>query len=181
MPGHHQVLCFFDVCQRTVKRGSVKKVPLESVPLIILPFKRVVVDIVGLIAPPTETGHQYILTLVDCVTRYPEAVPLEKITTEAVAEALLDIYSRVGIPEEVLMDQGTQFMCMQEISRLLSIKGLTSTLYHPNCNGMVERWNVAHCQDQPKQWHRHLQRSSPGVNSVESITVVILSEDQERS
>ena len=152
-----------DVCQRTVKRGSVKKVPLGSMPLIDTPFKRVAVDIVGPIAPPSEAGHPYILTLVDYATRYPEAVPLKKITTEAVAEALLDIYSRVGIPEEVLTDQGTQFMseCMQEVSRLLSIKGLTSTPYHPICNGLVERWNGTLksmlkrlCQDQPKQWHR---------------------------
>ena len=101
-------------------------------PLIDTPFKRVAVDIVGPIAPPSEAGHRYILTLVDYVTRYPEAVPLKKITTEAVAEALLDIYSRVGIPEEVLTDQGTQFIseCMQEGSRLLSIKGLTSMPYH---------------------------------------------------
>ena len=152
-----------EVCQRTVKRGSVKKVPLGSMPLIDTPFKRVAVDIVGPIAPPSEAGHRYILTLVDYATRYPEAVPLKKITTEAVAEALLDIYSRVGIPEEVLTDQGTQFMseCMQEVSRLLSIKGLTSTPYHPICNGLVERWNGTLksmikrlCQDQPKQWHR---------------------------
>ena len=38
------------------------------------------------------------------------AVPLEKITTEAVAEALLHIYRRVGIPEEVLTDQGIRFI-----------------------------------------------------------------------
>ena len=98
-------------------------------PLIDTPFKRVVVDIVGPIAPRGEAGHQYFLTLVDCATRYPEEEPLKKITTEAVAEALLDIYSRVGIPEEVLTDQGTQFTCMSEciqdysgLYRLLSIK-----------------------------------------------------------
>ena len=151
----------YDVCQRTVKRGSVKKVPLGSMPLIDTPFKRVLaVDIVGPIASPSEAGHWYILTLVDYATRYPEAVQLKKITTEAVAEALLYIYSRVGIPEEVLTDQGTEFMseCMQEVSRLLSIKGLTSTPYHPICNGLVERWNgilksmlKSLCQDQPKQ------------------------------
>ena len=47
-------------------------------------------------------------------------------STEAVAEALLDIYSRVGIHEEVLTDQGTQFMseCMQEVSRLVTIRVL---------------------------------------------------------
>ena len=132
-------------------------------PLIGTPFKRVAVDIVGPIAPPSEAGHRYILTLVDYATRYPEAVPLKKITTEAVAEALLNIYSRVGIPEEVLMDQGTHFMseCMQKVHRLLSMKGLTSMPCHPICNGLVERWKGTLksmlkrlCQDQPKQWHR---------------------------
>ena len=109
-------------------------------PLTDTPFKRVAVDIVGTIAPPSEAEHRYILTLVDQATRHPEAVPLKKITTEAIAEALLGIYSRV-IPKELLTEQGTQFMseCMQEVSRLLSIKGLTSTPYHPICNGLVER------------------------------------------
>ena len=99
-----------NVCQRTVKRGSVKRVPVGSMPLINTPFKRVAVDIVGPIVPLSEAGHRYILTLFGCATRYPEAFPLKKITTEAVAEELLDIYSIVGIPEEVLADQGTQFM-----------------------------------------------------------------------
>ena len=100
-------------------------------PLIDTNFKRVAFDIVRTIAPPSEAGHGYISTLVDYPTRYPEAVPLKKMTTEAVAEALLDIYSRMSIPEEVLTDQETQLMSkyMQEVSRLLSINGLTSTPY----------------------------------------------------
>ena len=151
------------MCQRTFKNGNVKKVPLGSMPLIDMPFKRVAVDIIAPIAPLSEAGHRYILTLVNYTARYPEAVPLKKITTEAVAEALFDINSRVGIPEEVLTDQGTQFMseCMQEASRLLSIKGLTSMPYHPICKELVVRWNGTFksmlkrlCQDQPKQWHR---------------------------
>ena len=40
--------------------GSVRKVPLGSMPLIDTPFKRVAVDIVGPIAPPSEAGHRYI-------------------------------------------------------------------------------------------------------------------------
>ena len=66
-----------NLCQRTIKKGIVKEVPLGSMPLINMPFKRVAVDIVGPIAPPSEAGHRYILTLVDYTTRYPEAVPLE--------------------------------------------------------------------------------------------------------
>ena len=49
------------------------------------------VDIVRPIAPLSEAKHRYILTLVDYATRNPEAVLLQKITTEAVAEALLDV------------------------------------------------------------------------------------------
>ena len=44
--------CSCDVCQRTIKRGSVKKVPLGSMPLIKTPFKSVAVDIVGPTALP---------------------------------------------------------------------------------------------------------------------------------
>ena len=86
---------------------------------------------------------QDVHTLVDYANRYPEAVPLKTITTEAVAEALLDIYRRVGIPEELLTYQGTQFIseCMQEVSTLLSIKGLPSTTYHPISNRLVQKWN----------------------------------------
>ena len=81
--------CSCDVCQRSIKKGIVKKEPIGSMPLMDTPFKRVVVDIVGLIASQSEVGHPYILTLVYYATRYPEAVPLKKITTEAVAEAFL--------------------------------------------------------------------------------------------
>ena len=152
-----------DVCQKTTAKGSVPRVPLGDMPLIDMPFRRVALDLVGPISPPSEKGHRYILTLVDYATRYPEAVPLKNIETETVAEALLDMYSRLGIPEEVLSDLGTQFVskCMEEVSRLLSVKRLTTTPYHPICNGLVKRFNGTLkkmlrrvCNEQPRQWHR---------------------------
>ena len=63
-------------------------------PLIDKPFKRVAINLVGPIGPPSEDGHRYILTLVDFATRYPEAVPLKNIDTETMTEALVDIFSR---------------------------------------------------------------------------------------
>jgi len=45
----------------------------------------------------------------DYATRYPEAIALKNVSTVAVAEALVSIFSRVGIPEEILSDQETQF------------------------------------------------------------------------
>ena len=54
------------------------------------------------------------MTLVDFATRYPEAVPLKSIDTETVAEALVDIFIRLGVPEEILSDLGTQFVSEYE-------------------------------------------------------------------
>ena len=111
-----------DVCQKTTAKESVPRVPLGNMPLINMPFRRVAVDLYGPILPACEKGHQYILILIDYATRYPEAVPIKNIETETVVGALLDMYSCLGIPEEVVSDIGTQFVlkCMEEVSRLLS-------------------------------------------------------------
>ena len=154
-----------DICQRTVAKGRVGRVPLGRMPLIDTPFRRVAVDIVGPIDPVTHRGNRYILTLVDYASRYPEAVPLPRIEAERVAEALLEIFSRVGIPHEILSDMGTQFTSnlMKEVSRLLSLKQLHTTPYHPICNGLVEKFNGTlkrmlrkMCCDRPRDWDRYI-------------------------
>ncbi|XP_072179686.1 uncharacterized protein [Diadema setosum] len=98
-----------DVCQRTLHKGRVPKAPLGRMPLIEVPFERIAVDIVGPIHPMTERKNRYILTIIDYATRYPEAIPLPSIETERVAEALVSVFTRVGIPKEMLTDQGSQF------------------------------------------------------------------------
>ena len=154
-----------DICQRTIPKGRVGKVPLQTMPLIDEPFKRVAVDLIGPLFPATERGNRYILTLVDYATRYPEAVALSGIETERVAEALVDIFSRIGVPQEMLTDMGSQFTSslMAEVSRLISLKQLTTTVYHPMCNGLVERFNGSlklmlkrMCHEKPKDWDRYL-------------------------
>jgi len=76
-------------------------------PVIETPFKRVAVDLIGEMFPASSRGHRYILTVVDYATRYLEAIALKNISTVAIAEALVSIFSRVGITEEILSDQGT--------------------------------------------------------------------------
>ena len=154
-----------DVCQRTVPKGKVSKVPLGNMPIIDEPFKRVSVDLIGPVAPVSEHGNRYILTIVDFGTRYPEAVALPKIETERVAEALFEIFSRVGFPKEILSDRGGQFTSemMAEVCRLVSIKQLFTTAWHPMCNGLCEKMNGTlksmlkrMCQERPKDWDRYL-------------------------
>ena len=154
-----------DVCQRTISKGHLRRVPLGKMPVIDVPFQRVAVDLIGPIHPMTPRKNRYILTVVDYATRYPEAVALPRIDTAEVAEALVKIFSRVGIPVEILSDRGTQFTSdmMREVGRLLSVRQLVTTPYHPACNGLVERFNGTlkkmlrkMCADQPNDWDRYI-------------------------
>ena len=97
-------------------------------------------DLVGPVYPASDRGKHFILTIMDYVTCYPEAAALSNIDTETVAEALIEVYGRVGIPNEVLTDMGSQFTSavMREVSRLLTIKQLTKAPYNPRINGMIE-------------------------------------------
>jgi len=154
-----------DICQKTVSRGKVPPVPLASMPLISTPFQKVAIDLVGPLSPPSEEGHRYILTLIDLATRFPEAVPLKDISSVAVAEALLSIFARLGFPQDILSDQGSQFNSdlMKQFHALCGTRAIRTSPYHPQANGTVERFHgtlkamlkkVIHSQ--PRAWHRYL-------------------------
>ena len=154
-----------DICQKTIDKGRITKVPLGRMPVMEVPFQRIAIDLIGPLNPPTERGHRYILTIVDFATRYPEAIPLKSITTIEVAEALFNTYTRVGFPSEVLSDLGTQFVSdlMKEVSRLMSIKQIHCSRYHAMNNGMCEKQNglikkilKRMCAEKPNQWDRYL-------------------------
>lgn len=153
-----------DVCQRFGKKGNVK-VPLVKTPIISEPFHRVSIDIVGPLNPPSEAGHKYILTMIDCATSFPEAIPMKRIDSISVAEALLSIFARVGIPKEVHSDLGRQFISelIKELHSLLGSHPLFNTPYHPQGTGRVERMHGTLksilkklCKAEPNQWHRYL-------------------------
>ncbi|XP_037794286.1 uncharacterized protein LOC119589789 [Penaeus monodon] len=154
-----------DKCQRMSTKGRVRPVPLKSMPILTEPFSRVSIDLVGPFSPPSSEGHRYILTLIDFATGFPEALPLKEIDSISVAEALLVIFSRVGIPREILSDRGRQFVSqlMGELHKLLGVKPLFTTPYHPSGNGRVERFHATLkaslrklCSDKPCEWHRYL-------------------------
>ena len=143
----------------------------KSPKLSIEPFAKVAIDIVGPINPASSTGKQYLLVYVDLATRYPDAVPLSSITTEAVAQALFEICSRVGFPEQVTSDNGSQFTSRHftAFCSLLEMKHIRTSVYHARSNGACERYNgtLKRClrrlvADIPRQWdNMFLLRSSP--------------------
>ena len=128
-------------CQKSSARG-VRRAPLIPLPIMDEPFRRIAMDIVGPL-PRSSSGKRYILVICDYATRYPEAVALRTIDANTIAEELLAFFSRVGVPEEILTDQGTNFtsQLLSEIYRLLQIRPIRTTPYHPQTDGLVERFN----------------------------------------
>ena len=153
-----------DSCQRLGSKGRIRKAEMLKMPVISTPFERVAIDIVGPLGKSSD-NHRYILTIIDYASGFPEAIPLKCITSIEVAEALIQVFSRVGIPKEIVSDRGTQLTSeiMQEIYHLVGIKPLFTSPYHPQTNGKVERMHLVLktilkkiCNLQPRDWHRFL-------------------------
>ena len=81
--------------------------------------------------------------MVDYGTRYPEAVPLRSTDSAAVATALMGIFTGLGVPKEVLTDQGSNFLSslIEELYRMLETLHLKTSPYHPQTNGAVEKFH----------------------------------------
>jgi hypothetical protein len=117
------------------------KVPMEITTTAHQPFEKCCLDIVG---PLTETqsGNKYILTFQDELSKLLIACPIQKQDAETVArEFVKHVILKVGTPKTILTDQGTNFMSdtFKNICKMLRIKKLRTTPFHPESNGSLER------------------------------------------
>lgn len=153
-----------EICQKARHPGKGGKSELGNMNIITTPFAKVAIDIIGPLEM-SDRKNRYILTLVDMATRWPEAIPLPNITTPVVIEALSNIFTRIGFPEQILSDNGPQFKSelYQQVCRFFKIKIIKSTPYHPISNGLVERFNGTlknmlrkAAETEPKNWDRFI-------------------------
>ena len=151
-------------CQVVGKpQHRIKPAPLIPIPVSQEPFSRVLlIDCVGPL-PKTKTGFQYLLTIMDTTTRFPEAVPLRNIKAKTVIDVLLIFFTRYGLPKEIQSDQGSNFMStvFQEVMFQLGIKQINSSAYHPQSQGALERYHQtlktmikSYCQENPGEWDK---------------------------
>lgn len=152
-----------NTCQVSGKPNqSIPPYPLYPIPVIGQPFDRVIVDCVGPL-PRTKSGNQFLLTIMCSATRFPEAIPLRKIT--AIVKALVKYFSVFGLPKVIQSDQGSNFMSrvFAQVVKQLGISHCCSSAYHPESQGALERFhqtlksivqsiNRSYCLEFSKDW-----------------------------
>jgi cleavage and polyadenylation specificity factor subunit 1 len=159
-------------CQ-TCQRSKVSRHTDSPVGDFTLPptrFLHVRIDLSGLL--PTSAGSTYFLTAVDRFTRWPEAIPIPNITTQAVTHALLTGWiSRFGCPQIITTDQGRQFesQLFHSLAKLCGTQLSWTTAYHPAADGLVERFHrtlkAAIMCPADKNWTQELPLFLLGIRS----------------
>jgi transposase InsO family protein len=162
------------------QRGKVSKHHRPSPAHIEVPqrrFSHLHVDLVGPL--PCSQGFTYLFTIIDRTTRWPEAVPLASTSAADCSLALLHGWiSRFGMPAVITSDRGPQFTSQiwTALSDLLNLRLSPTTAYHPQSNGLVERFH-RRLKDSLRSrlastsWYSHLPwvllglRSSPREDS----------------
>jgi len=131
-------------CLHCQKAKIHRHVVLQAahIPVPVRRFSHIHVDLVGPL--PRSSGFSYLFTVIDRTTRWPEAIPLTSVTAADCAAALLQGWiQRFGVPDTITSDRGPQFTSSlwAALCSLLSIKHTQTTAYHPQSNGLVERFH----------------------------------------
>ena len=121
--------------------GRVQRPPLHPIP-VSRPFQIIGVDVMDL--PKTAQGNKHVLVFQDLFTKWPMVFAIPDQKTDRIVRILVDeIVPFCGVPEALLSDRGTNLLShmMLETCELLGTKKLNTTAYHPQCDGLVERYN----------------------------------------
>lgn len=89
-------------------------------------------------------GSKWVLVITEYLTKYPIVVALPDATAETVARAIIQhIILPYGAPARILTDRGANFNAelIREVYSALTMHKSTTTAYHPQCDGLTERFN----------------------------------------
>ncbi|GFX39205.1 retrovirus-related Pol polyprotein from transposon 412 [Trichonephila clavipes] len=148
-----------DSCQRVGKPRDKAKAPLKLVPIISEVFSKINIDTVGPL-PVSTKQNRYLITSICVASKYPEAIPVESITSPNVIDALLSIFSRLGFPREIQSDLGTSFTSELTTTffNKFGIKVTRSSVSHPQSNAVervhrtIKRVIKALCVESGEDW-----------------------------
>ena len=113
--------------------------PIQSYDIPAAPMQQCHWDLTGPF-PTSAMGNNYLLVFKDQLTKWTEIIPIPNKTVATVADALIQITSRLGTPAVLISDRGTEFTAhaMAEITRILEIKHIKTSPNNPRSNGLAE-------------------------------------------
>src|SRR5436189_469121 len=153
---------YCDTCQRRGQkggRGNLHPIKVGE------PFERIGIDFVGPLER-TKKGNRYILVVTDYLTKWSEAKAMKEATAKNVVEFIYqEVICRHGCPRVILSDRGTHFRneLVDGLCEKFEIKHKLSSPYHPQTNGLVERFNRTLCESLAKvsekedEWDEHIE------------------------
>ena len=124
------ILCTQNNPIRRKPAGHLKSIPPpEGV------WQLLSMDFHGPITPSSRRGNRYIIALTDVFSKF--------VITRAARFLQEDVILRYGTPKCILTDNGTHFTSslMESLLKRLGITHLYCTPYHPQTNGLIERFN----------------------------------------
>ena len=128
---------------------TVKDTPVPTAPMVPVDtsalnvWEKVAIDIIGPIAPCSESGARFIVVCQDYFSKWPELVALRSTEAAVIQQWLFDeVFCRHGFPSEIVTDQGTQWTSasFKQFCDKLGIRHRMTSPYHPQSD-MVERFN----------------------------------------
>ena len=149
-----------EICQsrkppKQYARQFLKNISVDGI------FHRVAMDIVGPL-PVTHRQNRYILVVQEYLTKYPLAFAIPDQKADTIAQIYVEEVILVyGAPAVILTDLGSNFTSslMKSVNSYWGIKQSFTTAYHPQCDGMVERFNrtlatmiASIIEDSKKNW-----------------------------
>ena len=117
-----------------VQRSLPPKAPLHSWPWANRPMQRIHIDY-------AEIEGCQVLVIIDIHSKWIEAIPLRNATAATTIEALRKFFANFGLPEEIISDNGPQFVAteFETFCKQNGIKNIHTPPYHPASNGAAER------------------------------------------
>lgn len=133
--------CHF--CQTKKMPWTRKLGMLQPIPPPNLPFERIGIDTVG---PFRVSGAQNkkIIVVTDHMSKWVVAKAVKQDTAKDLATFLIEeVFFRYGMPRVILSDKNKTYstQLMQEIYREFETRHISTTAYHPQTNGLTERFN----------------------------------------
>ncbi|GFT76946.1 hypothetical protein TNCV_1098681 [Trichonephila clavipes] len=146
-PGmYRNVVRYVMHCRECQRRKSVPQRPpgrLVPIPPAIAPFHRIGIDLLGRF-PKSAHGNKWIIVCTDYSTRYAITKALPTAEVDEIAKFLLEeIVLRHGAPRVIITDRGAVFRSrlVSSLVDLCNIDHRFTTAYHPQTNGLTERFN----------------------------------------